>query len=114
MKPGQLTPNAFEVAVLRTIVGQPQALVMSIESLHVLSREFTCVGSFTKFKCSEPDTSPRRHMGLNALVTLPGVPNGLGAVLHMLGREPECLEVFTFGTEAWDGTIEGFSIASAA
>jgi hypothetical protein len=114
VKPGQLTPNELEVAVLRTIAGQPQALVTSVEGLHVLSREFTGVGSFTRFNCSEPDTSLRRHVGLDALISLPGVPNGLGAVLHVLGREPQCLEVYTFGTEAWDGTIEGFSIASAA
>jgi hypothetical protein len=114
VKPGQLTPNEFEKAILQAIAHGRPHLLASIEALHVLSREFTGVGSFTKFTCTEPGTSPVQRLGLDALISLPAVPGGLGAVLHMRGNEAECLEVYTFGTEAWDGTLEGFSIASAA
>jgi hypothetical protein len=114
VKPGQLTPNGFEKAILQAIARDQPDLLGRIQALHVLSREFTGVGSFTKFSYGEASESPRHHLSLDALISLPGVPGGMGATLHMLGYEPECLEVYTFGTEAWDGTIEGFSIASAA
>jgi hypothetical protein len=45
MRPGQLEPNEFETAPLKRFATQDPSL--SIDSLHVLSLEFTGVGSFT-------------------------------------------------------------------
>lgn len=50
MKPGQLTPNEFENAILERLASKTEALRPLLARLHVLSREFTGVGSFTNFK----------------------------------------------------------------
>jgi hypothetical protein len=109
MRPGQLQPNEFETAILKRFAKQDPSL--SIDSLHVLSREFTGVGSFTKFLCGgSSETKWDRHLGLGAVISMPGVPSGLGAVLFCTGNEPNCLEISTFGDEHWDGIYDGFVV----
>lgn len=56
MHPGQREPNECEVAILERIAAEYPPLRTQLEHLHVLSREFTGVGSFTNFLCqnSEP------------------------------------------------------------
>src|SRR5262245_50013108 len=44
------------------------------------------------------------------MIHVPGVPNGMGAVLFCSGWQPECLEIYTYGEERWDGVYNGFSI----
>lgn len=111
MRPGQLKPNEFERAILDLLVIQSPAIGESLESLHVLSREFTGVGSFTNFRCGESDVGmPERQIGLNASIHMPSVANGMGAVLFCKGDQPACLEIYTYGEEHWDGFYEGFSI----
>jgi len=78
-------------------------------SLHVLSREFTGVGSYTNFACDELDSQDDPFPGLDALILVPGVPNGMGAVLHCRAKRPKCLELFTYGDDVWDGTFDGFT-----
>jgi hypothetical protein len=34
----------------------------------------------------------------------------MGAVLFLNGNQPECLEVYTYGLELWDGVHDGFFI----
>jgi len=113
MKPGQLTPNEFEMAILKHLASRTESLRGVLEGLHVLSREFTGVGSFTRFKLdpalAKADLG-EQQLGLDALVRVPGVPNGMGAVLFCRGGFPEMLETFTYG-DHWDGIFAGFSIA---
>jgi hypothetical protein len=78
--------------------------------LHVLSREFTGVGSFTKFDCGEVADSRTRNIGLDQIVTVPSVAHGLGAVLFCKGDHPELLEIHAYGDERWDGQFEDFAI----
>ena len=52
--------------------------------------------------------------GLKPLIRVPGVPNGMGAVLHCRARRPKCLELFTYGDDIWDGTFEGFMFEEIA
>ena len=86
-----------------------------MHSLHVLSREFTGVGSFTNFQVDESlPVAPGRHLDLDAEICVPGVPSGLGAVLFCKGDQPECLEVYTYGDEQWDGVYIGFTIEPTA
>ena len=47
MRPGQLKPNDFELAILERLASRESSIRLSVERLHVLSREFTGVGSFT-------------------------------------------------------------------
>ena len=107
MRPGQLQPNEFELAILERMATRHPSLREYLGHLQVLSRDFTGVGCFTTFVCVDSDLKSVIHM--DGLVSVPAVPNGLGALLFCRGGRPECLEVFSYG-EPWDGTYDGFSI----
>jgi hypothetical protein len=112
MRPGQIEPNEFELAILSSFVRVSPSLLAHINrGLHVLSRKFTGVGSHTNFHSDTLAGAPEEQLGLNhAEIRLPSVPSGLGAVLFCGGGYPSCLELFTYGDELWDGVYEGFSI----
>jgi len=115
MRPGQLEPNEFELAILERLARKEPSIRGSINQLHVLSREFTGVGCFTSFQCDASGAGASvQHIGLDVLINMPGVPYGMGAVLFRKGGKPECLEIFTYGGEHWDGVYEGFSIEQTA
>ena len=83
--------------------------------LHVLSREFTGVGSYTKFKCAEAvGDAAAEQLGLDGLIVMPNVQNGMGAMLFCRGGQSMCRETYTYGSELWDGLFEGFSISVSA
>lgn len=110
MRPGQLRPNELEVAILERLARKEPSLG-GLDHLRVLSREFTGVGSFTRFKCKVYTAAAvDQQVSLDTLINVPGVPNGLGAVLFCKGGAPACLEVFTYGDDHWDGLYDGFSI----
>jgi hypothetical protein len=109
IRPGQLEPNEFEIALLKRFAAQDPSLCL--DSLHVLSREFTGVGSFTKFLChGSSETKWDRDLHLGAVISMPGMPSGLSAILFCTGSHPNCLEISSFGDEHWDGLYEGFVI----
>jgi len=112
VRPGQLQPNEFERAILHGFAAVQSSLLQRIDSLHVLSREFTGVGSFTRFQRDDSASAASElQLGLNhAEIRVPSVPSGLGAVLFCHGDDPTCLELFTYGEEHWDGAYDGFSI----
>lgn len=111
MRPGQLTPNDFEIALLESFAEQDQSIRGPFERLHVLSREFTGVGSFTSFVGSDPESgSTRRVFSLDALVRIAGGQHLLGVVLFCLGDRLDCLEVFSMDGSPWDGVYDRFSI----
>lgn len=109
MRPGQLQPNELECAILERIARNEPWLQGPFSSLHVLSREYTGVGGYTNFLCDVPEAAGDPFPGLKPLIRVPGVPNGMGAVLTCHGTKPKCLELFTYGDDCWDGTYEGFS-----
>jgi hypothetical protein len=115
MRPGQLTPNALERAILLKIAAiQPNAN-LDASNLHVLSREYTGVGSFTNFRCANAEGHAASSiLNLPGTITVTGVQNGLGAHLVLRGGIPECLEIYTFGSDHWDGTYETFSLPEDA
>jgi len=108
MRPGLLQPNELEQAILDRIAKDESWLQMPAAGLHVLSREFTGVGGYTKFLCDLPESANDPHPGLKPEIRLPKVPSGMGAVLWCRANQPSCLEVYTYGDELWDGTYEGF------
>lgn len=111
MRPGQVQPNDFELALIERIALKTPALREHLANLHVLSREFTGVGSYTNFKIPDLEAqAPRTRLGLDGLIVMPNVENGMGAVLFCRGARPECLETYTFGDTLWDGVFEGFAI----
>lgn len=114
MRPGQIRPNEFELAVLERFAKDEPWLKGPFDSLHVLSRKFTGVGCFTSFVCNEVGDVESQAPGLRALIHMPGVPNGMGAVLFCKGTSPECLELYTYGDDHWDGVYDGFSFEPIA
>ena len=113
MRPGQLEPNDFELAILERIALEHPSLRARLSKLHVLSREFTGVGSFTTFRVDQSVPEDSEHFGLSALISVPGVAHGLGAVLFCRSGHPSCLEIHAFGESLWDGVYAGFSIHTA-
>ena len=82
LRPGQSIPNDFETAILERIALNNPALREHFGRLHVLSREFTGVGSYTNFRIPEVDAqATKTHLSLDALIVMPNVENGMGAVL---------------------------------
>jgi hypothetical protein len=82
MRPGQIKPNEFELAIFERFASRDASIRASIDQLHVLSSEFTGVGSFTNFACEEASSGASEHqLTLDALIEMPGAPNGMGAVL---------------------------------
>jgi hypothetical protein len=113
-RPGQIEPNEFELAILERIAAKSPSLRTYLTNLHVLSREFTGVGSYTNFKCEDESAQVvEQRIGLDDLIVMPNVQNGMGAVLLCQGDQPKCLETYTFGDELWDGVFEGFVIQKA-
>lgn len=111
MKPGQTEPNELELAILGRLARQEPSSLPSLRDLHVLSREYTGVGSFTKFHREESGAeADNRQVSLEALIRMPKVPSGLGAVLFCEGMQADCLEIFAYGEEHGDGVYDGFSI----
>lgn len=113
MSPGQPTLTAFEAAILERLVAKEPRLAQSCTGLHVLSREFTGVGSYTSFLCDDSIEGDDWHLTLDALIVVPGVENGMGAVLFGSGKHPKVLETFTYGDDQWDGVYDGFSVEEA-
>ena len=114
VRPGQITPNDFELAILERLASKEPSLRGVAERLHVLSREFTGVGSYTHFACEDSADRPDKEWVLDELITMPGVPNGMGAVLFCRGGRPQFLEVFTYGDDHWEGVYDGFAIEQTA
>jgi hypothetical protein len=114
LRPGQLEPNEFELAILERLAQKLPSLGPLISKLHVLSREFTGVGCYTKFQCDQgaPDLSDQL-VGLDAHISMPNVPLGLLAVLSFENGMPKQLEICTYDPDRWGGVFEGFAIEAA-
>ena len=106
--PGKL--SVFERAILDLIGSGHEMLRPLIPQLQVRKREFTGAGSYTELACPEsaPDLGDG-HIGIDVLINVPGVPNGMGAVLFCKAGAPTLLEIYTFGGESWDGVADDFS-----
>ena len=110
MRPGQLILNELERAILQHLAPQLPELTSVIPKLHVLSREFTDVGSFTHFCCDEVIDGASTPIVLLEPINIPGIKSGLGAALFFEDGKVRVLEFFAFGDETWDGLFDGFSI----
>lgn len=114
LRPGQLRPNQFELAILNRFADQEPLLQGPFDTLHVFSRWYSGVGCVTSFQTNASEiynssTDWRTRIPLAAIITIPGLDLGMQATLVLAGDQPEALEVKGFG-EYWDGTFEGFSI----
>jgi hypothetical protein len=113
-RPGQLAPNALELAILERIAAKNPSLCPYLGHLHVLSREFTGVGSYTNFRSDESSADVAdQQLSLDELIVMPNVQNGMGAILFCRSGRPKCLEMYTHGNDLWDGVFDGFVIKEA-
>lgn len=112
MKLDQLALNELETAILDELALEDPLHKMEMKNLHVLSREYTGVGSFTKFQqySNLNLVGGDRQIGLAAKILVPGLKNGLGAWLFFENKNPSQLEIFTYGEELWNGVFNGFEI----
>lgn len=109
MRPGQKEPNELEFAILNVIAtGEPEMRPF-LEKLHVMSREYTGVGSFTYFRVEPSDWGPERVFSPTCTIRIPGMRIGLAFALRCQGSHPEILEIFAHDEE-WDGVYDGFTI----
>ena len=115
MRPDQNTSSELEIAILERLAKDHGIPTLGRSNLQVLSREFTGVGSYTEFLqgASLPGLADG-PLSLDAIISVTGVPNGLSAVLFVEAGYPKCLEIFAFGEELWDGTVDSFNISGAA
>ena len=104
----------FELAILSHIAERTPPLRPAIGHLRVARREFTGAGSYTYFEPTLPIPLVDGSVPLEALVSMPGVPHGMGAILSVASGQASCLEIFTYGESSWYGDPEGFVIAPAA
>ncbi|HYE21270.1 MAG TPA: hypothetical protein VEA69_22680 [Tepidisphaeraceae bacterium] len=109
MRPGQLHPNEFEVAILDRLNAAYPDLRLAAADLHVVSREFTGVGSFSNFLVRGRPKAERRALNIPAYVSIPGLVGDLGLVAFFEG-DSLTIEAFAAGGEWWDGVFEGFTI----
>jgi len=108
-EPTSTQANALELAILArlSVAGAP----VDASKLKVVSREITGAGSYTTFASADPPPELwRDRVGLDVLIEVPGVPNGLGAVLWLNNDLPLCLEIYTFGGDSWDGSFAGYCL----
>ena len=112
MRPGQLHPNEFELALLKALAEEYTGALPPASDLHVLSREFTCVGSVTKFlvKGQNKETK-RRVLPSSRVISVPELEYGLGMVAFIEGKTLT-LELFAYD-DHWDGMSDGFRIGNA-
>jgi hypothetical protein len=113
MRPGQLHPNEFEIALLERLASEHPDAQIVLADLHVLERTFIGVGSFTEFLVKNQPSVPRRVLQSSAWAKIPGLQFGLGIVAFREG-DRLTLETFTYGDDKWDGVFEGFAVETAA
>jgi hypothetical protein len=113
--PGLRSPTEFEFALLRQFAAEHPQLRIAFESLHVISRDFTGVGSFTTFldgiSTIGPSVSP---LSISREIIMPGVPSGMTCLLFCRPGESPVLEVATYGDEHWSGDAAGFDLSAAS
>lgn len=115
MKSDEITLNEFEKAVLKRMADQVPTLLPVVSELTLSRRELTGVGSFTNFAYHHAEVFDRSDgpLALDVHILMPGVQNGLGALLFFNANSIAFLEIFAYGDDAWSGSWEGFSFAES-
>jgi hypothetical protein len=108
----------FEVAVLGQIAyDNPQydhQLMQLIQLGQVAAREFTAAGGFIEFGPNSIEFQPAKmQLDIDAVIELPCVEHGMGALLFVREARASTLEVYTYGENEWWGDATGFVIVPA-
>jgi len=106
-------PNELELAILQALVSQAPSLAPLIKHLQVAQRRLTGAGSYTTFIPNRAAPDLKGPIFLDGHIDVPGPPHGIGAALWLNAGIPDQLEIFTIGTESWDGSYDGFVLHGA-
>ena len=111
MQSNEETLNEFEISILKRMADQLPHLLPVISQLTVSLRVQTGVGSFTNFASHSTNVGDTNGgpLALDCHISMPGVPNGLGALLFFNANSIALLEIFSYGDDAWTGNWEGYS-----
>jgi hypothetical protein len=111
---GELVLNEFELALVSRLLPEIPGVVPNPRDLRVRARSFTDTSSLTIFELpNEVGYGQRGHVG-PLEIAMPGMPDGLWAVLFTVEGKPACLEISTFKDMPWDGTYAGYVIVGDA
>lgn len=105
-------PNELETSILQRMAETNSALREVLTQLRVSCRELTGAGSYTYFSPTDPIPLPDGYVALDALISIPGVADGMGAILAIANGQAEHLELYTYGEVLWSGDSTGFAIDS--
>ena len=104
--------TSFEIPILFSVLRRHfpdlEDLGLSLEALHVVSREYTGVGAYVNFSKNKILSGGINcQLGFDGEITIPKLTSGLGAVLAIDDGSINYLELFTYGDEQWDGDTAG-------
>ncbi len=106
--------SALETGILGQLAIEHKVPELAALSPVVLDRTLTGIGSFTELLMGTAVSGlAETPLGLNAIINVNGVPNGLSAILFIKSGCPYCLEIHSFGGDLWNGDSDGFQIVSA-
>lgn len=81
------------------------------EAVRVVKRECTAGGRYVDLECDAYvalKDGPADLQG--SFIELPGLPNGMMAVVWIKGRKLRTLELTVYGGDPWDGSERGWRI----
>jgi hypothetical protein len=105
--------TSFEKRIIEAIWKQHPDFLnfkeIDLAKLEVLRREPTGVGVYVMFSRNNQlskNVGMGAQLGFEGEICVHGVPSGLGAVLLIIDGQLNQLELFTYGSEYWDGNTE--------
>jgi hypothetical protein len=115
MKSGEAALNELEITILTRMADHLPTLFPVIPELVVTHREFTGVGSFTYLASHHAAVfyMNKGPLSLDSHILMPGVKNGMGALLFFKLNSIAFLEIFTYGDDTWTGNLAGYSLVDS-
>ncbi|MEZ0452779.1 hypothetical protein ABTW24_14375 [Sphingobacterium thalpophilum] len=105
--------TVLESELLSVFAQKYQALNSHIEKLYVVERECTRVGQYVFFKYyEEEDILPISEdiLSVDKIIITKGIDPGIGFVGNIADFKLHSLELFVYGSDEWDCTIQNFTL----
>ena len=105
--------TVLESELLSVFAQKYQALNSHIEKLYVVERECTGVGQYVFFKYyDEEDILPISEdiLSVDKIIITKGIDPGIGFVGNIADFKLHSLELFVYGSDEWDCTIQNFTL----
>lgn len=105
--------TVLESELLSVFAQKYQSLNSHIEKLYVVERECTRVGQYVFFKYyDEEDILPISEdiLSVDKIIITKGIDPGIGFVGNIADFKLHSLELFVYGSDEWDCTIQNFTL----